>query len=111
MNLTSESHLAATVLAISGELTADNSDTFQRYVRETVKKSNTNIILDCGELDHIDSVGLESFLWLSDELNRNGNKLKFAAVSESVQAVFKLTRLERVFSTHKTVEAAARSFS
>jgi anti-sigma B factor antagonist len=111
MNLTCESHLAATVVSLSGELTADNCDTFQRYVRETLDNSKTNIILDCGNLEHIDSLGLESFLWLSDELNRNGNKLKFAAVSESVQTVFKLTRLERVFSTHKTVEAAARSFS
>jgi anti-anti-sigma regulatory factor len=36
MNITSESHLAATVLTITGELTVDEADRFQRDVRENV---------------------------------------------------------------------------
>ncbi|MDP7005307.1 MAG: STAS domain-containing protein [Phycisphaerales bacterium] len=111
MNISSESHLAATVLCITGNLTVDDSDRFQRDIRETVVNFSTNVIIDCAGLDLIDSVGLESLLWLSDELNRNGKKLKYAAVPEPVQCVFELTRLDRVFSTHKTVEAAARSFA
>jgi anti-sigma B factor antagonist len=111
MNLTSESHAAATVLTITGDLTLDAVDRFQRNVRETVENFSTNVILDCSGLGLIDSVGLESLLWVSDELNRNSNKLKFAAVSQSLQRVFVLTRLDRVFSTHESVEAAARSFT
>lgn len=111
MNITSESHLAATVLTITGELTSDEADSFQRNVRETVENFSSNVIIDCAGLELIDSVGLESLLWLSDELHRNGNKLRFAAVSQTVQRVFELTRLDRVFNTHETVEAAARSFA
>ena len=111
MNITSETHLAATVLTITGELSVDEADSFQRKVRETVENFNSNVIVDCSELTLIDSVGLESLLWLSDELNRNGNKLKFAAVSQTVQRVFQLTRLNRVFSTYETIEQAARSFA
>lgn len=109
MNITSESHLAATVLTVTGELTIDEADRFQRDVRENVNAFQTNVIIDCSGLSLIDSVGLESLLWLSDEINRNGFKLNFVSVPESVQRVFELTRLDRVFSTHKTVEAAARS--
>ncbi len=111
MNFTSESHVAATVLTITGDLTLDAVDSFQRNVRETAENFSTNIIVDCSGLGLIDSVGLESLLWLSDELNRNNNKLKFANVSLPLQRVFELTRLDRVLSTHDSVEAAARSFT
>ena len=109
MNITSETHLAATVLTITGELTVEEADRFQRDVRENVEQFNSNTIIDCSGLGLIDSVGLESLLWLSDELNRKGFKLNFVAVPEAVERVFELTRLDRVFSTHETVEAAARS--
>jgi anti-sigma B factor antagonist len=109
MNITSESHLAATVLTITGELTVDEADRFQRDVRENVNAFHSNLIIDCAGLSLIDSVGLESLLWLSDEINRNGFTLHFVAVPEAVQRIFELTRLDRVFSTHESVEAAARS--
>lgn len=111
MKLTSEKHLAATVLTLTGELTAEESDRFQRDVRENIVHFDSNVIIESEGLTLIDSVGLESLLWLSDELNRNGFKLQFVSVPESVQRVFELTRLERVFSTHETVEAAARSLT
>jgi anti-sigma B factor antagonist len=111
MNITSEVHLAATVITITGEFMADDADRFQRDMREIGENFNSNIIIDCSELGLIDSVGLESLLWLSDELSRNKYKLKFAAVNTTVQRVFELTRLTRVFSTHESVEEAARSFA
>jgi anti-sigma B factor antagonist len=111
MNITSESHLAATVLCINGDLTSDNCDRFQRDVRETAENFSSNIIIDCSSLQLIDSVGLESLLWLTDELTRAGNKLRFAVVPASVESVFELTRLDRVFSVHESVEHAARSFA
>jgi anti-sigma B factor antagonist len=111
MNLTSEAHRAATVICITGNLTVDDSDYFQREVRETVENFSTNVIIDCTSLGLIDSIGLESLLWLSDELIRAGNKLRFASVPEALERVFELTRLNRVFSSHETVEQAARSFA
>ena len=70
----------------------------------------TDVILDCRELDHIDSAGLETFLWLRDELNEHGCKLRLACVTETVIRAFEITRLERVFNTNDTIEGAARSF-
>ncbi len=111
MNVTSETHIAATVLCIKGDLTTDDADGFQRSVREKVNNFNTNVIINCTDLGLIDSIGLESLLWLSDELNKAGNKLRFAAVPSAVARIFELTRLSRVFSCHKTVEQSARSFA
>ena len=111
MNITTEKHLAATVLCVSGDITTDDVNQFQRSVREEVDQFSTNVILDCTNMGLIDSVGLESLLWLSDELSKAGNKLRFASVPTSVVRVFELTRLNRVFNLHESIEQAARSFT
>jgi anti-anti-sigma factor len=110
MNITSESHLAAMVFSITGDLTADEVDCFKRTIKEALVEGSSNAILDCSDLDHIDSAGLEALLWLTDELNQRECKLRLACVTQTVIRAFEITRLERVFNTNETVEAAARSF-
>ena len=111
MNITSETHLAAVVIRLEGEFTADEVDHFRREVKESMSSSSSHYIIDCQDLALIDSLGLESFLWLSDELSRQSNKLRFTNVNETVSSVFELTRLDRVFNVHENVEAAAKSFA
>jgi anti-sigma B factor antagonist len=111
MKLAFESHRAAVVLAITGDFTADDEDRFIREVKVSIENSSSNVILDCSKMTLIDSKGLESLLWLSDELHQNGNKLRLASISSAVQNVFVLTRLDRVFNSYDSVEAAARSFA
>jgi len=110
MNITSESHLAANVFSITGDLASDQVDQFKRTIKESLCESPSDVILDCTGLDHIDSAGLEALLWLTDELTQQGYKLRLACVNKSVIRAFEITRLERVFNTNETVEAAARSF-
>ena len=111
MNIASEQHLAAMVLRLDGELTVDDSNNFKRSIREVTNNFASDIIVDCTLLSLIDSVGLESLLWLSDEARRNKSRLRLACVPEIVLNIFCLTRLGGAFSTHISVEAAARSLS
>lgn len=110
MNITSESHLAAVVFAIEGELALDEVDQFKRTIMELLSDAPSDVILDCAGLDIVDSAGLEAFLWLTEELHEQGNKLRFASVQKTIVRAFELTRLDRVFNIHDNVEAAARSF-
>jgi anti-sigma B factor antagonist len=111
MNIASEQHVSAMVIKINGELTADDSDNFKRNILEATNNFASDIIVDCTLLSLIDSVGLESLLWLSDEARRNKSRLRLACVPEMVLNIFCLTRLGGAFSTHISVEAAARSLS
>ncbi len=111
MNIASEQHVSAMVIKINGELTADDSDNFKRNILEATNNFASDIIVDCTLLTLIDSVGLESLLWLSDEARRNKSRLRLACVPEIVLNIFCLTRLGGAFSTHISVEAAARSLS
>jgi anti-anti-sigma factor len=111
MNIASEQHVSAMVIKIDGELTADDSDNFKRNILEATNNFASDIIVDCTSLSLIDSVGLESLLWLSDEARSNNSRLRLACVPEIVVNIFCLTRLGGAFSTHINVEAAARSLS
>ncbi len=111
MNIASEQHVAAMVIRIDGELTADGSDNFKRNILDVADSFASDIIVDCTSLSLIDSVGLEALLWLSDEARRNKSRLRLACVPETVSNIFRLTRLDGAFSTHQNVEAAARSLN
>ena len=111
MNITSESHLAAIVFSVTGDLAGDKVDHFKRTIKEELCEGFSNTILDCAGLDHIDSAGLEALLWLSEELTQRECKLRLASVTQTVIRAFEITRLERVFNTNETIEAAARSFA
>ena len=111
MNITCESHRTAIVVAISGELTVDSQDQFKRIVQDSWNHSPSNIILDCRELTILDSIGLESFLWLSDLLEESNYKLRLANVNNTIEQIFEFTRLNQLLSIHEEVECAARSIN
>ena len=110
MNITAESHLTVVVFSIQGDLTTDEVDQFKRTIKESICEESSDAILDCNELEHIDSAGLEALIWLLDELKQRGCKLRLTCLHETVIRAFEITRLDRVFNTSETVEAAARSF-
>ena len=111
MNIASEQHVSAMVIKINGELTADDSDNFKRNILEATNNFASDIIVDCTLLSLIDSVGLESLLWLSDETRSNASRLRLACVPQTISNIFRLTRLDGSFSAHQSVEEAARSLS
>jgi anti-sigma B factor antagonist len=111
MNIASEQHVAAIVIRLDGDLTVDDSDNFKRTIRESTTDFSSDIVVDCTSLSQIDSVGLESLLWLSDEARSNNYRLRLACVPQTVTNIFRLTRLDGAFSTHPSVEAAARSLN
>jgi len=111
MKITIEAHRAATVISLSGEFSLDDSDTFRRQARELLENRASDIILDCSEVDLIDSIGLESLLWLSDETESCGFRLRVARASRSLRRVLTLTRLERALRVHESVEAAAMNLT
>ena len=111
MKIASELHLAARVLRISGELTSEESDNFKRTTLEKTDDFSTDIVVDCSLLTTIDSIGLESLLWLSDEARGQQHRLRLACVPEMIANILRLTRLDSAFSIHDTVEEAARSLN
>lgn len=109
MKLSYEDHGHITVLSLNGELTADQSDAFRRSCQDRFDAGSRDVLLQVKDLSLVDSAGLELLLWLSDEVAHRSGQLRLIGCDETVRKILEITRLERRFAIHDTVEAAAKS--
>lgn len=68
------------------------------------------IVLDCSQVQHIDSAGIEALLFCMQETMKRDGDLKLAAVSPASATIMELMRVDRLFEVFETADEAARSF-
>ena len=108
MKMDWEQHKRGAVLRLSGEFTIDDSESMRRRCKQWMDESNTGLIVECGDLERMDSAGLDAMLWLQEELDRCGLPMRLASLNGQAAIAMRLTRLDRRFQLHESVEAAAR---
>ena len=111
MKMNWEQHKRGAVLHLEGELTIDDAESLRRRCRQWLEDASTGLIVDGRSLDRLDSAGLDALLWLQDELDRSGLPLRLAVMTGQPLVALQLTRLDRRFQIHDTVESAARQIS
>ncbi|MHC5028012.1 MAG: STAS domain-containing protein [Planctomycetota bacterium] len=108
MKLSYEDHGAITVLKLKGELVTDHTDLFRRSCHERFESGSRNVVLDLEELKYVDSAGLESLLWLQEETAGLNGQLRLVGLDPTIAKILEITRLDRRFSVHASIESAAK---
>ena len=67
MRISHEDHGETSLVAIAGDFLADDIDPYRRCLTERFDGGIRNIVLDIAGLENVDSAGMESLLWTSDE--------------------------------------------
>lgn len=80
---------------------ADVNHEIRRLMAENPQARN--LIIDMGNIEYLDSAGLNAFVDLLTVVHRTGGKIGVAAATQQVEVLFKLTRLELVFTIRRTV--------
>jgi len=62
-----------------------------------------NLVIDMGNIEYLDSAGLNTFVDLLTVVKQTGGRIGVAAATQQVEVLFKLTRLELVFTIRRTV--------
>lgn len=89
-------------------LDASNALAFKESVIEIIAQGNRRLVLDLGGVDFIDSSGLGSVVAVLKNLGGKGS-LAVCNVKGAVQNLFKLTRMDKVFTiVGSTDDAIAR---
>ena len=78
---------------------------FKDKMRELTEFSPDRVILDLTSVDFLDSSGLGAVVAAMKQLGE-GKALELSALSNTVKKVFRLTRMDSVFTIHDNVEAA-----
>lgn len=99
------------VIALEGELTADDVEPLRRHVSQRIEQHKRDFVLDLSKVDVVDSKGLETLLWLLEVAGEHMGQVRLVAPHEVVREVMRITRLEAYFERHDDAAAALRSLN
>ena len=109
MRLDTKDEGRVTILSIRGDLAGEDADTFCKAATARFDRSTHDFVLDMEAMDYIDSRGIEAMLWLKDEAEQRLGQVRLAGVNQTLAEALRLTRLNKKFDTHASVEEAIRS--
>ena len=109
MKISYEDNGPVSVLSITGDLSVDEADRFQREALQRFDHDVRDFVLDLESVDFIDSRGLESLLWLQDKCTELLGQVRLAACPDHIYKVLEVTRLRTRFDCHPDVDTAVSS--
>lgn len=102
---------AAKVVALGGLLRMGSESTeLHKQVRQLIADGNRNVVLNCAELEYIDSFGVGELVAAFSAVKKSEGSLKLACLTEFLSDVLRATRLLTVLEVYETEEAAIASF-
>lgn len=111
MRLLSEERGPVRVIKIEEErIDAANAVQFKEQMRFLVDEGPDRVILDMHDVDSIDSSGLGAIVSVMKYMGAD-RKLELSCLSEKVETVFNLTRMDAVMTIHETTDVAVEQVS
>jgi len=106
MELTLHPTPTASIIHVNApRIDAPNALQFKEDMRRLTSTGTGRFILDLQSVDFIDSSGLGSVVASMKQL-KPGQTLELAALQPIVEKVFKLTRMEAIFTIHESADQA-----
>jgi len=97
-------HLVVQIL--ESRVDAHNSDELKDYIAKLLEGNESKLVVDLSAVRFIDSSGLGALLSGYKNANLHRASLVLAGLQPRVQAMFELTRLNRVFEIYRDVDEA-----
>lgn len=98
------------VMELPEKLNHAEGKAFLVELQPLLEVDRPRIVLDCSQMQNIDSAGIEILLHCMEETMKRDGDLKLAALSPASAAILELMRVDRLFEVFATAEEAAQSF-
>jgi anti-sigma B factor antagonist len=94
-----------------GELRlGEGTDCIRTVVGELLGQGYCNILLNLGDVRHIDSAGIGELMSCYTSVNNRGGKLKLLNLNKNVRNLLQITRLYTIFEVEDDEQRAVASF-
>ena len=97
-----------TIVDVSGDVDMRTSKKLQNMLRELVKRKTSPIIINLEEVSYMDSSGLATLIECLQGVRTYAGEMLLYGLSENLQEVFKVLKLDNLFSMLLTEEEALR---
>ncbi len=108
MNMRTEIRDGKGIVTVCGPLSAAGVDSFRDQMNKWMAENGSvsQIVLDAGEMDYIDSAGLGVLIALLKRTTEHGGDIRIARLGNKARMVFEITRAFKIFEIFDTVEEA-----
>jgi len=97
------------ILKLTGRLAGAEVRATQEMVTDYLKRSN-KLVIDCSELEYMDSSGLGALIFGLKSAMAQGGDLRLATLLAKVKMMIEITRADKIFKIYPTVDEAVASF-
>jgi len=99
------------VVSLDNRLDASTAPEFKQCIQELVSKLYVSLVVDLSGVAFVDSSGLGVLVTALRSVSKSGGDLKIAGPSPEIQALFSLTRLDKVFDIVGDAQTALARFT
>ncbi len=111
MDLQVEQEGDVTIVAVAGDLEASTAPALRSQLDKLLAEGAQRFVIDLARVRFMDSAGIATLVQLFKRVRIGHGDVRLAAIQPSVERIFKLVRLHRVFDTYPDRSAAVGSFS
>jgi len=98
------------VMELPEQLNHIEAKSFLNELEPLLRSDHPSLVLDCSQIKHMDSAGVEMLLYCLEQAMKRDGDLKLAAVSPASAVIMELMRVDRLFEVFATADEAVRSF-
>ncbi len=111
MSLLKEQQNDVTVLRLQGDVMGGpEAVQINDEINQLLDNSTLKVVIDLAQVQRMNSSGLGILINALSTFKKNGGDLKLASPTPIVQNLLKITRLNSLFESYDTVDAAVASF-
>ena len=101
---------AILVLLPKGRIEAPDIEEFEKPIQERIRNGDSNIIIDFGEVEAIDSAGIHSLLSIAARVVIQRGKLVVCGLGTNIRTLFSVTSCDQVVEIVDSYDDAVKSF-